>query len=519
MGFPLKIRQEALRLSARHCSVCHRYRGVKMEVHHLKQEADGGKNTLENAIPLCFDCHSDAGHFNIRHPKGTKFSISELSKAREDWYLFVQDNSIPEKLIISEHIQTSYYILHSFDVLERIINNDFTSINKFRGKTYLSSNETSNHWKKILETHKVDYNRNIEQELIIKLRQFKSIEEYKLTYSNVSIIDKGSEEYPYFECSRDVNWKDLLKMNIPKSFLTLLSNSGVEAKEICKSLLHKNGKGCEGETKEGYTEYIKVAPISFVFLGITNASREQIKLNELKTSSNSLKLPAFNLLPFEMVLIPISTVVDITEIDNNSICLDHKHGERAEDLSRVLNNLNFNYEEVLFLFERIIPNSIIYNTNNGEYETDIHKLDFNNLYTVNSYWQCGSCPHLFFVTENELQIYSREILVECSNKIGYDTFFIPQNVKKVIIRELEDEITYLNEAYINDKLYLGNKKIEKGDSIIFDVKPGDKIKIVGKYVPFSKNVEKNNDLWKRNKIVEQSNSIYIRNKTSLQQHI
>ena len=99
MGFPLKIKQKALTLSARHCSVCHRYKGVRMEVHHLIQEADGGPNTLDNAIPVCFDCHSDAGHFNNRHPKGSKFSIPELRKARDSWYKFVRENSIPEKII------------------------------------------------------------------------------------------------------------------------------------------------------------------------------------------------------------------------------------------------------------------------------------------------------------------------------------------------------------------------------------------------------------------------------------
>jgi len=519
MGFPHKIRQEALRLSARHCSICHRYKGIKMEVHHIIQEADGGENTLENAIPLCFDCHADAGHFNARHPKGTKYSIPELRKARDEWYKFVKENSIPEKLVISEHIQTSYYILHSFDILEKIIENDFTSINKFRGKTYLSSNEISNFWKKLLDTHKKDYHSNIEQELIVELRQFNSIEEYIETYNDVSVVNKGSDDYPYYECKRNVNWKDLLEMDIPKSFLTLLSNSGIKAEEICKSLLYKNGDGCGGEMTEGYTEYLEIAPISFVFLGITNASRELIKLNTLKTSENNLDLPNFNILPLEMILIPISTAVNITDIQNNSICIEHKDGDRGEDFSKVLDILDFNYEEVLFLYKNIKPQSILYNTNIGEYEIDVHKLDFNNLYTVNSYWQCGSCPHLFFINEKEIQIYSRELLVKYSNKSGYDTFSIPKKVNKVIIRELEDEITYIDKIYINNELYSSNKKLKKGELLIIEVKPYDIIKLKGKYIPFKNNVEKNNDLWVRNKLIESSNMKYNRNKASLQQCI
>lgn len=107
MGFPSKIKQEALRLSARHCSVFHRYKGIKMEVHHLIQEADGGPNTLENAIPLCFDRHSGAGHFNNRHPKGSKFSIPELPRAWDSVNNWLNDARIskPEFVITLREIE------------------------------------------------------------------------------------------------------------------------------------------------------------------------------------------------------------------------------------------------------------------------------------------------------------------------------------------------------------------------------------------------------------------------------
>jgi len=72
MGFPATIRERALVASARHCCVCHRYKGINIEVHHIAPEASGGSNDFDNAVVLCFDCHADAGHYNAEHPRVCK---------------------------------------------------------------------------------------------------------------------------------------------------------------------------------------------------------------------------------------------------------------------------------------------------------------------------------------------------------------------------------------------------------------------------------------------------------------
>lgn len=70
-----------------------------MEIHHIHPKGKGGEDTFENAIPLCFDCHCDAGHYNSKHPKGIKFSPEELRKHKERWFQKVEDNHIqPPKL-------------------------------------------------------------------------------------------------------------------------------------------------------------------------------------------------------------------------------------------------------------------------------------------------------------------------------------------------------------------------------------------------------------------------------------
>lgn len=39
---------------------------------------------------LCSRCHEEAGHYNSRHPLGTKYSPTELRKHRDDWWQYCE---------------------------------------------------------------------------------------------------------------------------------------------------------------------------------------------------------------------------------------------------------------------------------------------------------------------------------------------------------------------------------------------------------------------------------------------
>jgi hypothetical protein len=56
-----------------------------MEIDHIDQAADDGGNDLDNAIPVCFDCHAEIHSYNPRHPKGRKFTPAELRGHRDQW--------------------------------------------------------------------------------------------------------------------------------------------------------------------------------------------------------------------------------------------------------------------------------------------------------------------------------------------------------------------------------------------------------------------------------------------------
>lgn len=86
MGFPQSVADEVLVKCGRHCCLCGKYAGLKIELHHIKQAADGGEDTADNCIPLCLDCHAEVGSYNTRHPKGRKFTEKELKGHRDKYY-------------------------------------------------------------------------------------------------------------------------------------------------------------------------------------------------------------------------------------------------------------------------------------------------------------------------------------------------------------------------------------------------------------------------------------------------
>lgn len=84
MGFTPKVKEEVLWNSRRCCAVCREFAGRDNEVHHIIPEADGGPNTIDNAINLCSRCHIEASHYDARQPKGTKYSPDELRRFRDE---------------------------------------------------------------------------------------------------------------------------------------------------------------------------------------------------------------------------------------------------------------------------------------------------------------------------------------------------------------------------------------------------------------------------------------------------
>jgi hypothetical protein len=86
MPFDENTRTRVLLWCDRHCCLCKKACGVNIEVHHLIPESDGGSSDIDNAMPLCFDCHGAVMHYDTRHPRGTRYKTNELKARREQVY-------------------------------------------------------------------------------------------------------------------------------------------------------------------------------------------------------------------------------------------------------------------------------------------------------------------------------------------------------------------------------------------------------------------------------------------------
>jgi len=69
----------------RKCCICHRFCGVKIETDHMLPKSKNGTDSIENAIPICFECHAEIHLYNNKHPRGRKYHTKELRKHKKQW--------------------------------------------------------------------------------------------------------------------------------------------------------------------------------------------------------------------------------------------------------------------------------------------------------------------------------------------------------------------------------------------------------------------------------------------------
>ena len=69
----------------RHCCLCEKPCGTNIVIHHIEQEGEN-LSDIDNAIPLCLDCHGKIGSYNPKHSVGTKYKIKEIKARRDQIY-------------------------------------------------------------------------------------------------------------------------------------------------------------------------------------------------------------------------------------------------------------------------------------------------------------------------------------------------------------------------------------------------------------------------------------------------
>lgn len=159
MPFSDLVREESLFKARRHCCVCHEFAGRSVNVHHIKQESDGGANTQENAIVLCLRCHAEAGHYNSNHPLGTKYRPRELIKHRDAWHEECERGIAQYSSSIEANIKRTYTssILHKYVLLFSFHNGNKHVVSGWKLEIFIpaqftvSTGEVEEHLEKIID--------------------------------------------------------------------------------------------------------------------------------------------------------------------------------------------------------------------------------------------------------------------------------------------------------------------------------------------------------------------------------
>lgn len=482
MVFSRKIKEDILVASARHCCVCHRYKGVKVEVHHIVPKEQGGEDILENAIALCFDCHSDAGHYFAKHPKGTKFTVAELRKHKSSWFKIVAENRIPIKK--NNLIHARYLITKEFDVIKNICEKDLSD---FPIKNCL-----------LLDTPVLSNCQKLFKKQTYRDEEVKNLltigpEEYSKKYPTASVFKNNDEEYRFYYHERIPNEIDIInnckKDNISKH----LMQNGVSPAKIAKILTCYEGE-CEGGG--AFQELYQLRPAYYKYLILSNISGNYIKFDSLDVLKHSdvlfteqvfdnedeITFPPILIEPNQSVVIPLGMFLanfnDLEKSQEYTI-IHEIHGDR----SQVLDHGAINNESGIEYFgENYLPKKVMFSLDGQTHFQDIHDFNFDNLYWIDGYWNCGSCPHLFFETNTSQIKYQGEIFSSLLGKISSEEFKIKKDIKNIIITELEQETTIIEYIKINGIKRISKVKLYTGQKIKLPVRKNDTVEIRGYYL-------------------------------------
>lgn len=509
ISFSQKIKEDMLVASARHCCVCHRYKGVKVEVHHIIPVDKGGEDTFENGIALCFDCHSDAGHYYAKHPRGTKFSPTELKKHKVTWNKIVKENNIPEYRGVNL-IHTVYYVTKNSEVIHEIVN---SNLSRFPLKDAIV------HINDILRFQK-HFLRDYESEPGFKRINDYPVEEaknYLLKYPDA--VEADENDYPNYLFIRTPKKEEVEDFCKKDRISRFLLKTGEDIKNIFKifAYIDECGNPCLQEIlikRSIWACYLCITNISNYYLNVdsinykgNSPANNRMPFGELIKNNREFKLslPKMQIAPGKSILIPFLTLLAPFQGDDveeySSIEQELNYSEEAQFLSYGKLHKMENSSNFLVLGPGINPVSVNIFKDKKTSLQEIHRFDFSNLYLIDRMWMCGCCPYIFFKKENRTK-YFCEVFQKAPDMIQYFKITAPKDVSSFILCELEYETTVISFIKINGRIIFQNKKLVKGESLKFKVNEGDIIEGSGFYTLSFKNIQqespnRKNDLIKK----------------------
>ncbi len=414
-----------------------------------------------------------------------KIIVSKLRKLGIEDIEYIIDRKIIAEVSFSNSdlISSKYLITSDFNFIKEITNLNFKNF-PFQNP-FLLENNVFHFLKKLLKKQK---KRDNQIEKSIRTDKNK----YHLKYPNAKVLENKTNEYQFFFHERTPFNKEIKKVlgfdNI--SLFLLQNNIPIDKISLIKTCYENECYGSRNKIREIFL----LRPFYVQFLLLKNITNVPVKLNSIELLSKngvlyngsqsqnheSINLPNFLIEPSQNIVIPIGLFLsDFDDIDTvNEIEVS---SSQTSDKLQILHLRDFTInKEIEYFGPSITPLNININANNTTVKTKVHKFDFNNIYSIDRHWQYGSCPHLFYAKDGQLN-YQGEIFNDLPNKTQIEKFTIPDGVTEMIIAELEQEITHIDFIKKNESMIVKNIILNQNEDILIPVKSNDKIILNGKY--------------------------------------
>jgi hypothetical protein len=332
--------------------------------------------------------------------------------------------------------------------------------------------------------------------------------DYTSKYPNALVLD-GNNEYQYYHHTRIPNLNEALKLSDNDSLINHMLTNGWKIEDTLKVYTCYEGE-CGGDGR--FQELVLYRPLYMKFLVFTNTTNEYLSLKSLNCKSNrkssnifsddSLALPKLEISPGQSVIVPLGMqLADFDDITYELLSSDQRNVQDDDFHFITLNHIKGEGDDFECFGLNYLPLSLTFEVGGIEHIHEFHKFDFSNTYMIDEHWECGSCPHLFFVTNRKALLYQGELFDDEPGITQNHVFTIPQFIESIVIAELEDEVTIIEYIKRNDEIITTNIELEKGESLRIAVSKGDSIEVNGTYIVHFPN-NKKLPLVKKRKITE-----------------
>jgi len=488
MPFPRDVRELALVAAARHCCVCHRYKGIKLEVHHLIPEAAGGRSTIDNAIALCFDCHTDAGHYNPRHPRGTKYSQAELIRARDTWFATVQKGGIANPGEASP-VHARYLICKTWELLTEICNGDLSRVPA--EQPVLAKNPVLQFMASVIAVQAASY-----RHARAWGDRYSREADYLNRYPDARRASKSDPAEAYYNLTREPSADDMRHVAQEDGVSGLLSQEGIPRDEIVRVFTYEDI--CGGVAVQ---EVFRLRPFWGVFFAATNVTSEPLYLDAIEghyefggaalyrrlgkspADYGLSRLPGAALAPGATALIPVATLLAPHQPAAEDVIRqadEYIEREYVQSVSRV--HLVYDQVSLINTWGPVLrPQTLLVRRHSSREPIKVHELDLGNVFVVNRHWEMGSCPHVFIIRVDGDVSYAGELLASKPAIWHSDAITLPPHTSYAVIAELEEEVTELLRAEQDGVVLAANITLHQGMKVILPALSGSHVIVKGRY--------------------------------------